>query len=54
VLTLSFDSQGEDKPLPWIDGWRCVFDTKTGQFSIPVDFADHNAKAVEFPDRRRR
>ena len=51
---LSFDSQGEDKPLPWIDGWRCVFDTKTGQFSIPADFADHNAKAVEFPDRRRR
>src|SRR5882757_1755377 len=54
VLTLSFDSQGEDKPLPWIDGWRCVFDTKTGQFSIPSDFADHNAKAVEFPVRRRR
>jgi hypothetical protein len=53
VLTLSFDSQGEDKPLPWIDGWRCVFDTKTGQFSIPVDFADHNAKAVEFPGRSR-
>ena len=54
VLTLSFDSQGEDKPKPWIDGWRCVFDTKTGQFSIPSDFADHNAKAVEFPDRSRR
>jgi hypothetical protein len=54
VLTLSFDSQGEKKPLPWIDGWRCVFDTKTGQFSIPSDFADHNAKAVEFPDRSRR
>jgi hypothetical protein len=54
VLTLSFDSQGEDKPLPWIDGWRCVFDTKTGQFSIPTDFAHHNAKAVEFPDQRRR
>ena len=35
VLTLSFNSQGEDKPKPWIDGWRCVFDTKTGQFSIP-------------------
>ena len=49
VLTLSFDSQGEDKPLPWIDGWRCVFDTKTGQFSIPVDFADHNARAGRVP-----
>jgi hypothetical protein len=54
VLALSFDSQGEDKPLPWIEDWRCVFDTKTGQFSIPTDFADHNAKAVEFPDRSRR
>jgi len=54
VLTLSFDSQGEDKPLPWISGWRCVFDTKTGQFSIPADFASHNAKAVKFPDRSRR
>lgn len=54
VLSLSFDSQGERKPLPWIDGWRCVFDTKTGQFSIPSDFAGHNAKAVQFPDRRRR
>jgi len=54
VLTLSFDSQGEDRPLPWINGWRCVFDTKTGQFSIPVDFVDHNAKAVEFPGRSRR
>jgi hypothetical protein len=53
VLTLSFDSQGEDKPLPWIDGWRCVFDTKTGQFSIPVDFPGHYAKAVEFPGRSR-
>jgi hypothetical protein len=54
VLALSFDSQGEDRPLPWIEDWRCVFDTKIGQFSIPVDFADHNAKAVEFPVRRRR
>jgi hypothetical protein len=54
VLALSFDSQGEDKPLPWIEDWRCVFDTKTGQFLIPSDFAGHNAKAVEFPDRRRR
>jgi len=54
VLALSFDSQGEDKPLPWIEDWRCLFDTKTGQFSIPSDFAGHNAKAVEFPDRRRR
>ena len=25
VLSLSFDSQGEDKPLPWIEDWRCVY-----------------------------
>lgn len=54
VLALSFDSQGEDKPLPWIEDWRCVFDTKTGQFSIPADFADHNGKTVKFPSRSRR
>jgi hypothetical protein len=42
------------RPLPWIEDWRCVFDTKTGLFSIPSDFVGHNAKAVEFPDRRRR
>ena len=34
-------------------GWRCVFDTKTGQFSVPFDFADHNAKALKLPDRSR-
>ena len=54
ALSLSFDSQGEERPLPWITGWRCVFDTRTGQFSIPADFARHNAKAVEFPDRKDR
>ena len=30
-----------------------AYDMKTGQFSIPSDFADHNAKAVEFPNRSR-
>lgn len=54
ALSLSFDSQGEERPHPWITGWRCVFDTGTGQFSIPSDFARHNAKAVEFPDRKGR
>jgi hypothetical protein len=34
VISLSFDSQGEDKPGPW----------------IPPDFVDNNAKAVRFPD----
>jgi len=54
VLTLSFDAQGEDKPLPWIEDWHCVFDTKTDRFSIPPDFADHNAKAVQFPEPKRK
>ncbi len=49
VISLSFDAQGEDKPLPWIEGWRCVYDLKTGTFSVPPDFAEHNAKAVKTP-----
>ena len=49
VISLSFDAQGEDKPLPWVEGWRCVYDVKTGTFSIPRDFADHNAKTVKMP-----
>jgi hypothetical protein len=53
-LALSFDSQGEDQPLPWIEDWRCVFDTKTGQFTIPPDFASHNAGTVKLPDRHRK
>jgi hypothetical protein len=40
------------KPLPWVEGWRCAYDMKTGQFSIPADLADHNAKTVKLPDRR--
>ena len=35
-----FDAQGEEKPLPWVEGWRCAYDMKTGQFSIPADLAD--------------
>src|SRR5450759_1138027 len=50
VISLSFDAQGEDKPLPWIEGWRCVYDLKTGAFSVPPDFAEHNAKIVKTPD----
>jgi len=49
VISLSFDAQGEEKPLPWIEGWRCVYDLKTGTFSVPSDFAEHNAKAVKNP-----
>jgi hypothetical protein len=49
VITLSFDTQGEEKPSPWIEGWHCVYDLKTGAFSVPPDFAENNAKAVKNP-----
>jgi hypothetical protein len=49
VIGLSFDMQGEEKPGPWIEGWRCVYDLKTGQFSIPPSFAENNAKAIKPP-----
>lgn len=49
VITLSFDIQGNDKPTPWIDGWRCVYDTQTGRFSVPAAFAEHNAQARHLP-----
>jgi hypothetical protein len=48
VISLSFDTQGE-KPSPWIEGWRCVYDLKTRTFSVPPDFAENNAKAVKAP-----
>jgi hypothetical protein len=48
VVSLSFDTQGE-KPSPWIEGWHCVYDLKTGSFSVPPDFAENNAKAVKYP-----
>ena len=54
VISLSFDIQGQDKPSPWIEGWRCVYDMKTGNFSIPPDFAEHNAQALKQPDQSRR
>jgi hypothetical protein len=49
VISLSFDIQGEEKPSPWIEGWHCVYDLKTGAFSVPPDFAENNAKAVKNP-----
>jgi hypothetical protein len=49
VIGLSFDTQGEEKPSPWIEGWRCVYDLKTQAFSVPPDFAGHNARAVKDP-----
>jgi hypothetical protein len=39
----------DDKTAPWIEDWHCVYDLKTGAFSVPPDFVDHNAKAVTYP-----
>jgi len=44
--------QGEDTPGPWIEGWCCVYDLKTGAFSVPPDFAENNTKAVKYPRAR--
>ena len=47
------DAQGEEKsPYPESRGWRCAYDMKAGEFSIPADLADHNIKTVKLPDRR--
>jgi hypothetical protein len=54
VIGLSFDAQGKDKPAPWIEGWRCVYELKTGAFSVPAGFADNNAKAFRTPRHSRR
>jgi hypothetical protein len=51
VIGLSFDMQGEDVKAPWIEDWHCVYDLKTGAFSVPADFAENNAKAITTPDR---
>ena len=50
VIGLSFDMQGEEVKTPWIEGWRCVYDMKTRKFSVPAGFAEHNAKAVTYPE----
>jgi len=49
VISLGFDIQGNDKPTPYIQGWRVVYDTQTGQFSVPASFAEHNAQARKLP-----
>jgi|tagenome__1003787_1003787.scaffolds.fasta_scaffold20920336_2 hypothetical protein len=54
VLSLSFDAQGEDHPLPWVADWQCVFDTKTDRFSISPDLAEANAKTVNYPAPKRK
>jgi hypothetical protein len=49
ILSLSFDAQGEDHKLPWVEDWQCVFDTKTDKFSIPRDLARNNAETINYP-----
>jgi hypothetical protein len=49
VISLGFDIQGNEKPTPYIQGWRCVYDTQTGQFSVPAAFAEQNAQARKLP-----
>jgi hypothetical protein len=54
VISLSFDAQGEDRPRPYIEDWHCVYDLKTGTFTVPSAFAEHNAKAFTTPRPKRR
>ncbi|GKQ51219.1 hypothetical protein [Bradyrhizobium sp. Ce-3] len=54
VIGLSFDIQGEETPFPWVEDWRCVYDLKTGTFSVPASFAEHNQKAQKTPDPARK
>jgi hypothetical protein len=53
VISLSFDMQGEEIKTPWIEGWHCVYDLKTGAFSVPPDFAENNANAIKNPEPKR-
>jgi hypothetical protein len=52
VVSLYFDIQGQEKPSPWIEGWQCVYDLATGTFSVPPDFAEANAKAIQYPSSK--
>lgn len=54
VISLNFDAQGEDKPRPYIRDWWCAYDLKTGAFSVPAAFAEHNAKASTAPPPKRK
>ena len=44
---------GREKPLPWIEGWRGIYDLKTGTFSVPPDFAENNPRRSRRPPRPR-
>jgi len=51
VISLTFDMQGEDdKTAPWIEDWHCVYDLKTGAFSVPADLLKNKAKAITYPE----
>lgn len=54
MISLNFDAQGEDRPLPYIRDWWCAYDLKTGAFTVPAAFAKHNAKAITTPRPKRR
>ena len=54
VISLNFDAQGEDKPLPYVEDWWCAYDLKTGTFAVPATFAKHNAEAITTPRPKRR
>jgi hypothetical protein len=54
VISLNFDAQGEDKPKPYMRDWWCAYDLKTGTFTVPASFAEHNAKAYTTPRPRPR
>jgi hypothetical protein len=47
VISLSFDAYGGKVPPPSVHAWRCVYDLKTGEFSVPSDFIQHNADAAK-------
>ena len=49
---MSFDISGPGQAhLLYIEGWHCVYDLKTGEFSVP-DFADNNTQAVKTPESK--
>ena len=50
VISLSFDMQGEEVKAPLIEDWYCVYDLRTGSFSVPAEFAARNAKAIAYPE----
>jgi hypothetical protein len=54
VISLNFDGQGDDKPLPYLEDWWCAYDLKTGTFSVPAAFAKHNAKTFTTPRPKRK